>query len=163
MFTAQVAKVNWKTAASPNELEVVSLFNFAESFKDAPEAGDNGVVTTDIESGYRLESLNRYNFITSAPPFESLPVAEVEDRFIVLDDSQEAQADGFNLFLSFIHASLEHFLAELINVVLGDLDGLAFGAERNLLASRKDSREVLIDSRIEMFVTQVLRMVLQVA
>ena len=67
------------------------------------------------------------------------------------------------MFLSFIHASLEHFLAELINVALGDLDGLAFGAERNFLASREDSREVLIDSRIEKFVTQVLRMVLQVA
>lgn len=160
MSTAQVTKVNWKTAASPNELEVVSLFNFAESFKDAPEAGDNRVVTTDIESGYRLEPLDRYNFFTSAPPFESLPIAEVEDRFIVLDDGQEAQANGFNLFLSFIHASLEHFLAELINVGLGDLDSLAFGAERDLLASREDSREVLIDSRIEMFVTQVLGIVL---
>ena len=88
--TAQVLKVDRKTAASPDELEVVSLLNFTEGFKDAPETSNNRVFSTDIESGYRLQPLNRDNFFTSAPPFEGLPVAEVEDCFIVLNDGQES-------------------------------------------------------------------------
>jgi hypothetical protein len=82
----------------------------------------------------RLQTLNRDNLIASTPTFECLPVTEVQDLFLVLYDSQKAQTDGLNLFFGFISTGLEYLIAELINVVLCDLDRLAIGAKWNFHA-----------------------------
>ena len=45
MFTADVSQVYGQTGAAPDELEVVSSFNFGKALEDAPEACNNRVVS----------------------------------------------------------------------------------------------------------------------
>ena len=132
VFTADCAQVNWQTAAAPNKLEVVSFFSFSEAFEDAPKSENNLVICAAVGvGGDRLQSLDRDNLITSAPAFKSLPVAEVQDLLLVLNNGQETQADSFNLLFGFIGADLEHLITELVDVALCNLDGFAIGAKWN--------------------------------
>jgi len=48
MLVLQVVQVLRKTGSSPDELEVLLLFFFTESFKDSPEACNNSVVITAV-------------------------------------------------------------------------------------------------------------------
>ena len=152
MFTADVSQVYGQTGAAPDELEVVSSFNFGKALEDAPEACNNRVVSGAVVWGNRLKSFDRNYFFTSTSAFKSLPVAEGENIFIVLYDSQEAQTNGLNLIFGFIGTDLEYLIAKLIDVAFCNLDGFAIGANWNLYASGENSSELLVDSSFEIFI-----------
>ena len=51
MFSADAGKIYGQTTAAPNELEVVSSFNFIEALKDAPESCNDRVVGCAVVGG----------------------------------------------------------------------------------------------------------------
>ena len=92
-----------------------------------------------------------------------MPVEEVKDLCLLLDDLKESFANGFHLNSCLFGASFKDHGSELVNVCLGHLDRLSTWADGNFLTARKNSCKVLVDSGVEIFITQTRGVILHVA
>lgn len=87
----------------------------------------------------------------------------LHDRIVVLQGIHETFTDGFNLNGGLIAASLQYRCDKVVEIVLCDALRLAFRAERDLLPSTCHSREVLLDSGLEVLIAQRLRILLEIS
>ena len=135
VLVAQVGQVDRQTASTPHKLEVCSALLVIHSLEGAPELGDDTMVAAVVgESGDRLQALNVDGLLTSAARLECLPVKEVKDLSLVLNDFEEAFSDCFDLLSCLVASSFQNQLNKLVDVCLGHLLILSVWADRDFFA-----------------------------
>lgn len=109
-----------------------------------------------------LQTLDRNLLFASATIFKCLPVEEVEDFSLLLNDLEEAFTDDLNLINGFFRTSLKHLFDKFIDIGLGDFDVFAVGAQRYLITTGEHCSKILVDTVLEIFITQIARMLLHI-
>ena len=164
MLVVEIRGIDWKAATTPDELQVSRSLSFIECIEYAPESNNDLIsgwaafIHSDSFKAFRVNCL-----FACASPLQCLPIEEVKDVSLVLNDFEETFTNHLDLLFCFFFTSCEHFLNEIIDVCLSDLDIFSVRADWYFVTTWEYRSEVLIYSILELFIAQSVGILLHVA
>ena len=136
MLVVQIRQVDGKATATPDKFQVCSTFGIIEGFKDSPESANDRVILLVVwEDSYSFKSFDVNFLFASASSLKGLPVQEVENLCLLLNDLKEAFTNDLDLLFSLLFTSFEYLIDEIANVGLCHLDIFSVRAERYFITT----------------------------